>query len=62
MNTELIFSILIFIVPVLILSILIFIAEYYSLTDKKKRTNNNLVNHIAEDFHDILGVKIYEEN
>lgn len=62
MNTELIFSILIFIVPVLILSILMFIAEYYSLTDKKKRTNNNLVNHIAEDFHDILGVKIYEEN
>ena len=60
MNTELIFSILIFIVPVLILSILMFIAEYYSLTDKKKRTNNNLVNHIAEDFHDILGVKIYE--
>ena len=60
MNTELIFSILIFIVPVLILSILMFITEYYSLTDKNKRTNNNLVNHIAEDFHDILGVKIYE--
>ena len=39
-----------------------FIAEYYSLTNKKKHTNNNLVNHIAEDFHDILGVKIYEEN
>ncbi len=38
-----------------------FIAEYYSLTNKKKRTNNNLINHIAEDFHDILGVKIYEE-
>lgn len=62
MNTELIFSILIFIVPVLILSMLMFIAEYYSLTNKKKHTNNNLVNHIAEDFHDILGVKIYEKN
>ena len=58
MNTELIFSILIF----LILSMLMFIAERYSLTNEKKHTNDNLVNHIAEDFHDILGVKIYEEN
>ena len=62
MNTELFFSILIFIVPILILSMLMFIVEYYSLTNKKKRTNDNLVNHIAEDFHDILGVRIYEEN
>jgi hypothetical protein len=62
MNTELIFSIIIFIVPVLILSILMYIAECYSLTNKKKRTNDNLINHIAEDFHDILRVKIYEEN
>jgi len=61
MNTELIF-ILIFIISVLILSMLMFIAERYSLTNEKKHTNDNLVNHIAEDFHDILGVKIYEEN
>lgn len=60
MNTELIFSILLFIVPVLILSILMLIVDYYSLTNKKKQTNDNLVNHIAKDFHNDVGVKIYE--
>lgn len=59
MNTELIFSILIFIVPILILSTLIFIVDY-PLRNKKKHANDNLVNHIAEDFHNDIGVKIYE--
>ena len=59
MNTELIFSILIFIVPILILSTLMFIVDY-PLTNKKKHTNDSLVNHIAEDFHNDIGVKIYE--
>ena len=60
MNMELFFSILFFIVPVLILSILMLIVDYYSLTNKKKQTNDNLVNHIAEDFHNDVGVNIYE--
>jgi len=60
MNTELIFSILIFIVPILILSTLMFIVDYHSSINKKKRTNDSLVNHIAEDFHNDIGVKIYE--
>lgn len=44
----------------LILPIIIILSGTYIGDNTKAKSNNDFINHLAEDFHNEIGVKIYD--
>jgi hypothetical protein len=53
-------EIIIGIILFLILPIIIILAGTYIGDNTKVKSNNDFINHLAEDFHNEIGVKIYD--
>lgn len=53
-------EIIIGIILFLILPIIIILSGTYIGNNTKVKSNNDFINHLAEDFHNEIGVKIYD--
>ena len=53
-------EIIIGIILFLILPIIIILSGTYIGNNTKVKSNNDFINHLSEDFHNEIGVKIYD--